>query len=118
MKRNIITISDSGMVSVPQEVSMNINEIANLLGVFYQTAKNAIRSIEISGVAGGDYSKSGTVEGLKVYPDYYGLEMIIAVAFRVKSENAEIFRDWLIQRATQNSTYTVLTLMTQNAMLN
>ncbi|MBD8347879.1 virulence RhuM family protein [Dysgonomonas sp. HGC4] len=53
-----------------------------------------------------------------VHPDYYGLDMIIAVAFRIQSKKAEIFRDWLIQRATQNSTYTVLTLLTQKAMLD
>ncbi|WP_165041377.1 virulence RhuM family protein [Dysgonomonas sp. ZJ709] len=118
MKREIITISDSGMVSVPQEVSMNINEIANLLGVFYQTAKSAIRSIEKSGVAGGDYSMSGTVEGLKVYPDYYGLEMIIAVVFRVKSEKAEVFRNWVMKKVIRHDITEVFVLPLQNAMLN
>jgi hypothetical protein len=35
---------------------------------------------------------------MTIYPDYYGLEMIIAVAFRVQSHNAGIFREWLIKK--------------------
>ena len=104
MNRNIITISENGTVSVPSEVRMNMTEIANLLGIFYQTAKAAVRAIEKSGIACGDYSTGGTVEGLKIYPDYYGLDMIIAVAFRVQSPKTEIFRKWVLKRsiAVQN----------------
>ena len=30
----------------------------------------------------------GCIEGMKFYPDYYGLEMIIASSFRIKSHNS------------------------------
>jgi hypothetical protein len=33
-----------------------------------------------------------------IHPDYYGLEMIAAVAFRVKSWQADKFRRWLMER--------------------
>jgi hypothetical protein len=66
---------------------MTISEIADLFGIYYQTAKKHIRTIEKSAIAGGDERMSCTVEGMTIYPDYYGLEMIVAVAFRVQSHN-------------------------------
>jgi hypothetical protein len=36
---------------------------------------------------------------MTIYPDYYGLEMIVAVAFRVQSHNAKIFREWVVNKA-------------------
>ncbi|MDR2954841.1 MAG: hypothetical protein LBV43_07160 [Prevotella sp.] len=97
-ERNTVTISDSGVVSVPDRVRMTISEIADLFDIYYQTAKRHIRAIEKSGVAGGDNSMSCTVEGMTIYPDYYGLEMIIVVAFRVQSHNAKIFREWIVNK--------------------
>jgi hypothetical protein len=97
--RGIISIVETGIVTVSNEVRMTISEIADLFGIYYQTAKRHIRAIEKSAVAGGDEKMSCTVEGMIIYPDYYGLEMIIAVAFRVQSHNAEIFRNWLVRKA-------------------
>jgi hypothetical protein len=99
VNRRIISIAETGTIIVPHKVRMTICEIADLFGIYCQTAKKHIRAIEKSGVAGGDNSLSCTVEGMKIYPDYYGLEMIIAVAFRVQSHNAEIFRNWILNRA-------------------
>ncbi len=98
MKREIIAIADNGIVTVPDSVRMTIIEIANLFGIYYQTAKRHIRAIEKSGVTEGDYSMSCASGGSQVYPDYYGLEMIIAVAFRIRSHNADLFRRWLIRK--------------------
>lgn len=114
MKKRIITITDSGNVTVPSETKMNISEIADLFGIYYQTAKRHIRAIEKSGVASGDYSLPCTVEGKSIYPVYYELEMVIALAFRVQSEKAEIFR----RRATHSSVHTVFTLSTHGNVLN
>lgn len=77
------------VITVPNKTKMNIAEIADLFGVYYHTAKKHIRAIEKLGVAGGDYSGSCTVEGSKIYPDYYGLEMVIAVAFHLQSACSE-----------------------------
>lgn len=118
MENRRITISDSGAVSVPGETKMSIAEIADLFGIYYQTAKRLIRAIEKSGVAGGDYSGCCTCDGSKIYPDYYGLEMIIAVAFRVQSKNAEEFRRWIYRRAVRTEIPNMLMLTTQNSMLN
>ena len=102
MKRYIITISDSDMVHIPTTVSMRDFEIAQLFGVFQQTVKANIRTILKSGVSCGDTSKGGVVVGNSIIPDYFGLDMVIAIAFRVRSPKAEIFRQWIMKRLTNN----------------
>ena len=114
MKRKIITISVQGLVSAPSNVRMNIAEIATLFDVFYQTAKRTVRTIEKSGIASGDYSMCCGVDGGKVYPEYYGLDMIIAVAFLVKSVQAEIFRKWIIRRVVKQDITATIMLTTKN----
>lgn len=104
MKREIITITDNGYLTVPCEVRMSIAEIADLFGIFYQTAKRSIRSIEKSGVASGYYSMCCMVDGSKVLPEYYGLEMITALAFRIDSYKAKMFREWVMKKATVKTT--------------
>lgn len=98
--RGKISITDNGTVTVLGEVQMNISDIADLFGIYYKATRVAIRAVEKSGVACGDISTGSTVEGLKVYPDYYGLDMVVAVAFRVQSHKAKIFRQWVIRKMT------------------
>jgi hypothetical protein len=80
---------------------MTAIEIAALLGIYYPTVKRHIRDIEESGIAGGDYTLTCTVGNMTVRPKYYGLEMIVAVAFSVKSWQADKFRQWLIEWAAR-----------------
>jgi hypothetical protein len=104
MNREIITVTDEGAIVIPDNlnrVRMTVIEIANLLGVFYPTAKRHIRAIEKSGIADGDYKMTCIVDGKGVHPEYYGLDMIVAVAFRVKSWQADKFRRWLMERAAR-----------------
>ncbi|MDR1055233.1 MAG: virulence RhuM family protein [Prevotellaceae bacterium] len=101
--RGIISIVETGIVTVPNDIRMTIGEIADLFGTYYQTVKRHIRTIEKSTVVGGDCTMSCTVEGMKIYPDYYGLEMIIAVAFRVQFYKADLFRKWLMKKAATST---------------
>jgi hypothetical protein len=80
---------------------MTIGEIADLLGIYYPTTKRHIRAIEKAGIANGDYSMCCMVGNGAVHPEYYGLEMIITLAFRVRSWQADKFRQWLMERVTQ-----------------
>lgn len=98
MKRSVITISDEGMVIVPTKVRMTAGEIANLFGVYYQTAARHVREIEKSGIASDDHSMGCTCNGLKINPDYYGLEMIVALAFRINTWQADRLRRWVMER--------------------
>lgn len=118
MRNRIVTISDSETVTVPSETKMSICEIADLFDIYYQTAKRLIRTIEKSGIAGGDYSQSCICEGTKVHPEYYGLEMVMAVAFRVQSRNAEVFRKWIIQRVERTDFSQTILLQMQNTIWN
>ena len=118
MKNTKITISDNGDVHIPRDVRMNIGEIAELFGVFYQVVKKNIRSVEALGICSGDQSMSGTVEGAKIVSDYYGLDMIIAIAFRVQSAKANFFRKRIIDKSTKLEVVTVPRLSMQNAILN
>lgn len=118
MENRKIILSDNGTVIVPGETKMSISEIADLFGIYYHTAKKHIRAIEKLGVARGDYSLSCTAEGSKIYPDYYGLEMIIAVAFQVQSANPEVFRKWIYRRVVRTEIPKMLMLPIQNSMLN
>ena len=81
---------------------MSIGEIAALLGLYYPTAKRHIRAIEKAGIADGDYRMTCIADGHGVHPEYYGLEMVAAVTFRVRSWQADAFRRWLMERATQS----------------
>lgn len=118
MKNAKIKISDTGVVHVPINVRMNIAEIAELFEIFYQTAKKNIRSIEKLNICTGDRSISGTVEGAKIVSDYYGLDMIIVIAFRVQSVKVNIFRQWVIDKSIKPEVTIMPLLSVQNAMLN
>lgn len=103
MKREIISILDDGVIVAPRNlgaVRMTIGEIAALLGTYYPTAKRHIRAIEKAGIADGDYSICCVADRYGVHPAFYGLEIIAAVAFRVKSWQADTFRRWLMERIT------------------
>ena len=39
-----------------------------------------------------------------ITPDYFGLEMVIAVAFQCDSYQAGIFRKWIMRRLLQGDT--------------
>lgn len=118
MKNTKIKINDNGAVHIPRNVRMNIEEIADLFGIFYQSAKKNIRSVESLGICTGDQLMSGTVEGAKIISDYYGLDMIMAIAFRMQSVKANIFRQWIIDKSTKPEVTTMPLLSIQNAMLN
>jgi hypothetical protein len=101
MKREIITI-EHGMVSVPQsgEVCMTVFEIASLFEVYTQTINAHIKALLESGVIRSDISCSATVTRNAIMPDFYRLDMIIALAFRVHSPKAGICREWVLHRIT------------------
>jgi hypothetical protein len=103
MNREIITI-ENGIVSVPQsnEILMTTFEIAALFEVYIQTVNANIKAILKSEIINADVSCPATVIGNTIMPDLYGLDMITALSFRIKSKNAEVFRRWLMKKAITN----------------
>ena len=98
MKKNIITISDNGSVSVPTNVQMRDFEIAELFGVMVPIVRSHVRAILKTGIAISDYTNGATLVGNNVLPDYFGLDMVMALAFRIHSWQAEIFRQWILKK--------------------
>ena len=100
MKREKITISKSGIITLPdnpvETVWMRDFEIAELLGVMLPTIKSNIRAILKSGVVKADLQHDGAVYGKHILPDYFGLDMITALAFRINSLKAKLFREYIL----------------------
>ena len=117
-ERNVMTISDNETVTVPNNVTMSITEMADLFGIYYQVAKKHIRSIEKSNIATGNCSMSTSMEGMKIYPDYYGLEMILALAFQIQSRNAQVIRKWILSKAGTADSRIEALIFRDNIFLN
>lgn len=115
MKRNKIIINN-GVVTIPSNPIMTDFEIAELFGVLIRTIKDNIKSILKAGICNGDYQHGGTVSGLTVLPDYYGLDMITALSFRVDSPEARLFRNHIIRKLAPSKP--LLIQMPKNATIN
>lgn len=101
MERKLIEISENGKVSVPDNVQMRDFEIAELFGVMIPTIRSNIRAILKTNIVIADCTNGATLVGCNVLPDYHGLNMIVALAFRIQSPQAEIFRRWVLAKATK-----------------
>lgn len=100
-KGTIVTINGNGTMSVPDKVMMQDFEIAGLFGVIIPAVRANIRTILKTGIVTGDFTNGATLVGNNIVPDYYGLDMIMALAFRIHSPQAEIFRRWILGKATK-----------------
>lgn len=111
MNRGIITISETGMVTMPTEpVWMTQQEIADLFGVFSFHVRKAIRSIyknkEMSELDTMKYVRQA--DGISY--DVYSLEMVIAIAFRIRSKESILFRQLIISKVIAKTKKTSVTL--------
>jgi hypothetical protein len=105
MEKGKIIINESGVQITPASGNVWLPEwqIAELFGVFVSKVSSNVRSILKSGVLSVNevsycyhYANGNSV-------DLYNLEMITALAFRIHSRNADIFRAWLMKRACSRS---------------
>lgn len=99
MEGHKITISENGTVTITGPVQMTFFEIAELFGVFVQTIRSNVKAILKFGVAAADVTRGGTMDGNLILPDYCGLDMVVALSFRINSRNAGLFRQWILQKA-------------------
>ena len=111
MNRGIITISDTGAVTIPiAPVWMTQQEIADLFGVFSCHVRKAIRSIyrnkELSELDTTKYVRQS--DGISY--DAYSLEMVIAIAFRICSKESISFRRFVTDRMSAVTKETPITL--------
>jgi len=120
MERGEIIIGEKKITIVPVNGTVWLSdwEIAQLFEVFQAKISSNIRSILKSGVLRAEdvfycyhYENGNCV-------DLYNLEMITALAFRIHSYKAELFRKWLMKQAVKIELPLAISLPLQNAMLN
>lgn len=99
MKRGAIKI-ENNIVSVELvggTVWLSQHQIAELFGVFVSAVNNNVRAILKSGVLDEEQVCRDITAGNGDIRRLYNLEMITAIAFRVRSEQTEIFRKWILK---------------------
>ena len=97
MNRGIITISETGVVTVPTApVWMTQFEIADLFGVFSCDIRKAIRAIYKNKELSETYTMKYIKQTDGISYDVYNLEMVIAIAFRICSKETLLFRRFVI----------------------
>lgn len=101
-----ITIIDSTVhieLGSDGQVWMSRWQLANLFGVYIQTITANIKAIIRSGAVRPSIDCEVMMSGNTLLPELYGMDMIIALAFRLDSQNADILRKWIIRKAVTDS---------------
>ena len=111
MDRGIITINETGVVTIPiAPIWMTKFEIADLFGVFSCNVRKAIHSI----YKNKELNELDTMKYLKqpdgISYDVYNIEVIIAVAFRIRSKESVLFRRFIINEISTIKKATPITL--------
>ena len=104
-ENTIITISDNGAVVVPHRVMMKDFEIANLLGLTYPAVRGKIKVL----LKSGRYEDFGGGEfvGNTLISDYWGLDMVIAIAFAVNTYQADIFKRYVMRKILKGDNFPI-----------
>lgn len=102
MKRDIIKIKGKEISITGQDIWMSAAEIAELFNVTAASVQNAIRSI-LKADTLNDYEVRRCVRiNERASLDVYSLELIIPLAYRFDTYYTNLFRKWLVRRATDN----------------
>lgn len=98
MERGIITIHENNVI-LRGNVWMTDYEITEMFGVTSSAVNSQIKAVYKSGVLNeyDTYRYIRLENGNRA--DAYNLEMITALAFRLNSLPAQIFRQWVIKKA-------------------
>lgn len=102
-ERNIITIDEQGRLKMPTDTAaiwMTEAELVELFGTTAGAVNSAIKAI-IKSDALNDYEVCKCIRldsGNRA--DVYNMEVVIALAFRLNTYPAAVFRKWLVKTAT------------------
>ncbi len=112
MERGVITINETGAVSMPTTPAwMTKFEIADLFGVFSCDIRKTIHTI----YKNKELSEYDTMKYVKqpdgISYDVYNIEMIIAVAFRIRSKESILFRQFVISEILATKKENPITLL-------
>ena len=119
MNRGVITISESGTVSMPTyTVWMTMQEIADMYNVFGCYVRKAVKAIFKDGILKEQGVRRHVRKNDRISYDVYSLELVIAVAFRIDSIESRAFREFIMQSVIgkQTSRTKLVCIFTENAM--
>ena len=101
MERNIITMSESGNILMPDNIAgiwMSEPELVELFGVIAPTLRATIRTVYKSGVL----EEHGMQRYIRMengyYADVFSFPMIVALAFRINTPSAAQVRNTVLER--------------------
>lgn len=101
MERNIITMTESGTIIIPKDITyvwMSEPELVELFGVIAPTLRAAIRDVYKSGVL-KEYEVQRYIRLENGYnADVYAFPMLAALACRINSFGAEQMRNAIFER--------------------
>ncbi|WP_195353260.1 hypothetical protein [Bacteroides cellulosilyticus] len=103
MKREIITIDEYGRLNMPTDtvsVWMTESEIVELFGTTAGAVYAGIKTIfKENALHDYDVRKCIRLDSGNS-ADVYNMEVVVALAFRLDTYPASVFRKWLVKRAT------------------
>ena len=102
MERAIITISENGKVNIPSNsVWMSEMELVELFGVIALTLRVAIKAIYKSGTLCPVSTQRCDLATPKSWATFYNLEVVIVLAFRLKTYEASLIRQKVLESLCQ-----------------
>ena len=104
MERGIITITENGTVTMPTvPVLMTQQEMSDAFNVFGCDIRRAVHAI----YKNMELFESDTMRYIRqdngISYDVYSLEMVIAIAFRLRTKECMAFRRFVMGRLTMNN---------------
>lgn len=104
MDRGIITISENGTVIMPTApVWMTQQEICDAFNVFGCDIRRAICSIYKNMELPENETMRHVRQDGRICYDVYSLEMVIAIAFRLRTKECMVFRRFIMDRLYTNN---------------
>ena len=102
MERTIITISENGKVNIPVgNVWMSEMELVELFGVIAPTLRAAIKAIYKSGILCFATTQRCDLATPESWATFYNLEVVIALAFRLNTNEASKIREKVMEGIVQ-----------------
>lgn len=99
MKRNTIIMTAQHVAVTGSRVWMRADEIATLFDTTAAAVERTIRSLWKQGLLNADEQMRSLPSGGGCTVDVYGMEVILALAFRIDTCHTAAFRRWAAQKA-------------------
>ena len=115
MDRGIITISKNGVVTIPAApVWMTQQEISDAFNVFGCDIRRAIHAIYKNMELSEEETMRHVRQDGRICYDVYSLEMVVAIAFRLRTKESVAFRRFIMDKLRsvngKNSVYLFFSL--------